>query len=273
MNIGDLMDKRIDILTDLKKKFSEIRKIMEKVATGKGYVEDLNMDYESCYFSIENDFDTLEKLGIKLINYNTHLSLDDFNSEVRGKFGTYNERRNYISSLYEPTSEKINSILRTLDEDIEILSFLKTKFLDIDPVPDSYYKDLIELINQFYSLEYYPVVPIFIRKLIENLLIDILRKRYGRSNPGKFFNTAQRRFHNFSILLETLENNLTDFSTILFLNRDFIKQINKFRIQGNSSTHSLELDNYNSIKLDLDESKDELNDVIKKLLRAYSILT
>ena len=120
-------------------------------------------------------------------------------------------------------------------------------------------------------MELFPVIPSLIRKILENLVIDILRKKYGMPNVALFYNPAEGRFQNFSKLLENLENNLPDFSTTS-LDQNLINKINEFRVQGNSHSHTLEL-NYGRTQIELDDSKDDLNDLIKKLIRIHNTIT
>ncbi len=80
-----------------------------------------------------------------------------------------------------------------------------TKYLDISDVPDPFYRDLIDLINKCYSYGIYPAVLVFSRKLLENLLVDILRKKYGMQNVELFFDTKRRRFRSFNELLKNFE--------------------------------------------------------------------
>ncbi|MFX1518703.1 MAG: hypothetical protein ACFFCD_02100 [Promethearchaeota archaeon] len=48
------------------------------------------------------------------------------------------------------------------------------KYLDIEVFPDSFYRDLTDFINKCYIYGLYPAVVVFSRKLLENLLVDLL---------------------------------------------------------------------------------------------------
>jgi len=147
----------------------------------------------------------------------------------------------------------------------------ETKYLDVSNVPDPFYRDLIDLINKCYSYGIYPAVLVFSRKLLENLLVDILRRKYGMQNVELFFDAKRRRFRSFNELLKNFEEGLDDFKVIMpHLNRDFIRKINTFREAGNSSAHTLEL---NIQKSWLDENRDELEYVVKTLIRLYNNIT
>jgi len=143
----------------------------------------------------------------------------------------------------------------------------KTKYLDIIEVPDDFYRDLIDLINKCYIYEIYPGVSIFSRKLLENLLIDILRKKYGMKNVELFFDTKHRRHHSFNVLLKNFVEGLDDFKIIIpSLDYSFINKINKFRETGNSAAHTLEI---NIKKEEIDKDKKDLEFVVKTLIRLY----
>ncbi|WP_456329934.1 hypothetical protein [Archaeoglobus sp.] len=143
-----------------------------------------------------------------------------------------------------------------------------TKYLDISDVPDPFYRDLIELINKCYSYGIYPAVLIFSRKLLENLLVDILRKKYGMQNVELFFDTKRRRFRSFNELLKNFEEKLNDFIPIIpHLDTELIRKINTFREAGNSSAHTLEV---NIQKSWLDEKQADLEYVVKTLIRLYN---
>lgn len=144
---------------------------------------------------------------------------------------------------------------------------LNDPFLEIENVPDDFYRDLINLINQAYSIEFYPAVLIFSRKILENLLIDILRKKYGMPNIDMFYIKSMGRFQGFNILLKNFEDNLGDFQHIMpKLDSNFIKQINEYRESGNSSAHTLEL----NIKKEDIVKKSDLEFIVKTLIRLFN---
>jgi hypothetical protein len=140
-----------------------------------------------------------------------------------------------------------------------------TRYLDIIDVPDPFYRDLIDLINKCYSYGIYPAVLVFGRKLLENLLVDIIRRKYGGQNVELFFDTKHRRFRNFNELVKVFKERLNDFKLIVpSLDGKFIEKLNKFREVGNAAAHTLEL---NVSKKWLDENRDDLEFVTKILIR------
>ncbi|WP_287586593.1 hypothetical protein [Candidatus Borrarchaeum sp.] len=144
------------------------------------------------------------------------------------------------------------------------------KYLDIEVFPDSFYGDLTDFINKCYMYELYPAVVVFSRKLLENLLVDVLRKKYGRHDVELFFDINHNRFHIFNILLKNFKDHINDFKPIIpHLDHNFIDKINIFRESGNSAAHTLEV---HLSKGEIDNNKDELEFVVKTLIRLYNNL-
>jgi hypothetical protein len=57
-------------------------------------------------------------------------------------------------------------------------------------------------------------VVILSRKMIENLIIEILRKKYPQKVKGNldiYYNKNERRFHDFTMLVKNLEVKKKDF--------------------------------------------------------------
>lgn len=174
--------------------------------------------------------------------------------------------------LNEEESREYNQILKILDDRNWIGSLIQNiqnpnveDFLDCLGVPDSFYRDLIDEIN-FQYLNNHPIsVSILIRKLIENLLIDILRQKYGTSRLNLYYDTSRGRFHDFSVLLVNLDSCKEDFHYISRnLDQNLIKKINNYREVGNSGAHSVDVnltnDNFSSKRY-------EINYIVNILLR------
>jgi hypothetical protein len=84
------------------------------------------------------------------------------------------------------------------------------RFLSVDS-EERFYSELIEDINKSYQSRIYDATLVLSRKLFESLLIDILRGHYGNQEIRMFFNPDRAMYHPFSVLIENLEENLTDF--------------------------------------------------------------
>ena len=108
---------------------------------------------------------------------------------------------------------------------------IKKEFSDI------FYRDLSDEINKCYRFGCYTAVYVLSRKLIENLLIDILRKRYP-DNKENYTNNG-KKISGFSTLLKNLKNKKKDFGVDEKIIDEFLKKIGPFKSQANLNTHSI----------------------------------
>lgn len=182
------------------------------------------------------------------------------------------DEQDALDPEYRPAFEALEIIPKSGVETPVLPSIIRTKYLDITKFPHDFYKELTEQINTCYQYALYPTAQILIRKLLENCLIDILRKRYGMTNIDPFYDKCRGRFHDFSKLLNTTSNNIKDFVYVKdSFNVNLIKRINGFREQGNSSAHNINLDTQ-TIMSELDRNRSELNFIIKSLFRTIDNL-
>lgn len=76
---------------------------------------------------------------------------------------------------------------------------------------------------------------------MENLLIDVLRRQYGKQEIELYYLPENRRFQNFSTLINNFEDNLADFQHLSGgLDGDFIDELDSFRQNANAEAHSME---------------------------------
>jgi len=121
------------------------------------------------------------------------------------------------------------------------LSIHSERFLNIDNVPGTFYPDLVEDINRSYSLGIYDATLVLTRKLLENLLIDILRSKYGTNRIRLYYRPNNGRFQNFSTLIGNFDDNQSDFEHLSGgLDNDFIDELDAFRQDANAEAHSIE---------------------------------
>jgi hypothetical protein len=140
-------------------------------------------------------------------------------------------------------------------------------FLDIDNVPGTFYPDLVENINQCYSIGVYDATLVLTRKLLENLLIDILRERYGKQEIDLFYIPENRRFRKFSDLIDNFEANLDDFHHLSGgLGSDFIDELDAFRQNANAEAHSIET---NITETEMEKYKQQARHTAQVLLRVW----
>lgn len=114
----------------------------------------------------------------------------------------------------------------------------------------------IKEINKAYTEGCYTSVHILARKIIENLVREILSEKFPENtqeNKALYFDIQQRRFKDFSILLKTLYDKRTEFEVnkIKAIERLYDKT-KKFKDEANDTTHSW----YHLI-----ESKAEIDDL------------
>lgn len=137
--------------------------------------------------------------------------------------------------------------------------------LEVVDIPDDFYKKLIEEINQLYQNGLALALSVLVRKLLENLVIDILRKQYGSKEISLFYDTKRRRFHDFSDLIENLKEKQADFHYVSdSLDNNIIVDIKSYKEKGNSGAHSI--DTYTTIE-QFKEKQGNLNYLVQLLLR------
>jgi len=133
-----------------------------------------------------------------------------------------------------------------------------------------FYKELIQEINIAYSYQMYRSTIVLLRKLLENLLIDLLRTRYGMKNAEFFYNTEQKRFLEFYQLIDKLNKSRADFSPFTSgFDDNFFQFINRFRENANSNAHALE-SFYD--KEEIEKDKKKLNHNIKIITNSISAI-
>ncbi|WP_154019044.1 hypothetical protein [Halococcus agarilyticus] len=130
-------------------------------------------------------------------------------------------------------------------------------FLDIDNVAGTFYPGLIERINTCYQLGINDATLILTRKLIENLLIDVLRRKYGTDRIEIYYDPDSSEFHSFYELIENFKELQSDFEHYSGeVDDNFIRELNSIRKPSNAEAHSIETDisdgeieNYQSISI------------------------
>lgn len=120
-------------------------------------------------------------------------------------------------------------------------TFRSEQFLDIDNIPGTFYPDLVENINQCYTMGINDATLVLTRKLLENLIIDIFQKQYGNQRIDLYYLPENHRFKNFSNLIDNFEENLDDLQHLSgSLDSDFIDELDSFRQDANVEAHSIE---------------------------------
>lgn len=178
--------------------------------------------------------------------------------------------RIYILAETDSDTLKKYPALEILESEDPKTGVLPTKsrtkqFLDINDIPGTFYPDLVENINQCYSVEVNDATLVLTRKLLENLLIDILREQYGKQKIDLYYRPENKRFEDFSTLIDNFEKNLGDFQYVCAgLDSNFINELDTFRQSANIEAHSIET----SIRTDeVEEYRDQAQHAAKVLFR------
>lgn len=114
--------------------------------------------------------------------------------------------------------------------------------VQINNSPDSFYPDLISEINACYQTSSYNATVVLSRKLLENILIDVLRARFGTgAGMHLFFQKDRSQFDSFSTLIDNFKQEIEHFQALSdAADSDLIDDLHKVRHRGNGGAHSLE---------------------------------
>ncbi|MEO9309610.1 MAG: ATP-binding protein [Nitrososphaera sp.] len=115
-----------------------------------------------------------------------------------------------------------------------------TKLIDFRPrYPEVFYKPLEEEINSAFEKQLPNATLVLARKLVENLLYNILEYKFPR-DVDLWYNTSKRRAHDFGILVEHLENKMHKFSIDqVEIIKSLISLIKPFKREANTKTHKV----------------------------------
>ena len=100
----------------------------------------------------------------------------------------------------------------------------------------------IEETNRAYSSKCYTATYILIRKILENLLIDIIRQKFPpgkkKENLEMYYDLNQKRTKDFSAILKIFEKNASKFAPDDSLVKRIVKLCREFKDDANDKTHS-----------------------------------
>lgn len=146
----------------------------------------------------------------------------------------------------------------------------EAKFIENIHIDDEFYDSLISDINESYQAGIDEATLVLSRKLVENLLIDLLRGKYGHSggNIELFYDTNNRQFRRFSTLVENLNENMEDFEYYSDrMDDDIIPKIKELKGGGDASAHSIEVSPSGSTMNDYQSKADVVVDILSYTLR------
>ena len=123
---------------------------------------------------------------------------------------------------------------------------------------------MINEINLCYRFGANTATLVLSRKLLENLVIDALRGRYGvetEQAQQTYFNESSGYFNQFSDLLEELDDSLQDYQAVSpAVDSDLIHDLKQIKAPANAQAHSIE----DQVS---DEDMEEYSDEVTRLAR------
>ncbi len=134
------------------------------------------------------------------------------------------------------------------------------------------YMEVANEINIAYEKRFFNCVYILVRKLLENLLIDCLRRYYTMGEIDKFFDQNRRKFLPFSILRLRFNEMIEEtkfIASVGEIQHQIIDYLEIFREIGNSSAHSFFSVNHQLI---IESNRNKLSIVLKQLVKILNKL-
>ncbi|HLI46033.1 MAG TPA: hypothetical protein VKU94_02455 [Geobacterales bacterium] len=130
---------------------------------------------------------------------------------------------------------------------------------------DSFIQAHIDEVNRCYTYHCYTAAFILCRKIIENMLINIIRKKYpqnSQANVEIYFDTSRRRIKDFSEIISNLKKT-SDFGVDQKLLERVLSQADQFKDDANDKTHSL----FHIVKNPKELEDKNVQDIIEMLIR------
>jgi len=132
-------------------------------------------------------------------------------------------------------------------------------------ITGQFYPSLVYEINLCYRVQADEAAMILTRKLLENLLIDILRGHFGIEENRMFYRPENRQHKSLGDLIEVFEQNTDELDQYSTADEDLIlEKLNEIKYSGDASAHSIE---QNISEGELDELSEGATWVAKVLFR------
>lgn len=170
------------------------------------------------------------------------------------------EEKNKVPNLEFEKPIKIKQSIPSKKTEKKIIQYLKYD------TTDTFIKAHIDEINKAYTFHCYTAAFILCRKIIENLLTDIIRKKYPKMDKSHleiYFDTSQGRTKDFSIIKNLRQRSL-EFGPDRTLLERLLNKASQFKDDANDKTHSWYHIVRNSKELDEKNVQDIIN-MIKTL--------
>ena len=132
---------------------------------------------------------------------------------------------------------------------------------------DFFVKGHINELNRAFASRCYTCVFILARKIIENLIAAILKKKFPRQQ-SLYWNQTEGHFYDFSILLDNLFKKRTLFGTEKQLVEKLFQLAKRFRKDGNNKAHSL----YHLVKNPKEVKDAEIQYILNLIVKLETVL-
>jgi hypothetical protein len=140
---------------------------------------------------------------------------------------------------------------------------------------DEFYTNLASEINNAFRIGLFTASMVLVRKLFENLIIDVLREKYGERPPFKelYFSMNDGRFHSFQTLINNFEMHIDEFKAhnVNFQwdagKNHFFKFLRDIKEHGDACAHSIEMIHDPNDLNDLKPSIGKYSDLLVRLIQ------
>ncbi|TES99989.1 MAG: hypothetical protein E3J90_04435 [Promethearchaeota archaeon] len=176
------------------------------------------------------------------------------------RFNTFLEIKGIVQGFYDLCNKKI-----IFKDKFKGISLKYDKILEEIDFGSDIYRDVIMEINNTYKFGFFTSMYILIRKLLENLIYDCLKKHYGTANIEKFFNESKTKHHGFSTLRLNFNALIQEPGFIAMVgsvDQKIIDLLGEFKEKGNINAHSLFNFPHQSF---VEEKKEEIDLLLSRL--------
>lgn len=117
------------------------------------------------------------------------------------------------------------------------------RFIETDIVDDDRHKKLVEDINHCYRYRIYDGTMVLTRKLLEDVVFQILQTHYAGDEVQKFYDQNNQRHYSFDELLDNLKNGVPTLRRYSReLDRELVSDLRDLKNDGNAGAHAVRVD-------------------------------
>jgi len=166
-------------------------------------------------------------------------SFQDMFKFVLDSIAVFAALRGDIEKKRQPAPAQGNTAVQKARQNIQ-QNINRKELLDFsDRYPQVFYRKLEEEINLCYTTSLPNAALVLSRKLVENLLYEILERKFPKEIELRYIVT-QGRSQDFSVLINNLETKINDFNREQQdLIKDLLLRIKPFKKEANSTSHQV----------------------------------